>query len=357
MTEEVSQPKRLKKKRGLSIAVYPLGLGGSNAERLEIEAMFAPPYNAASYGLSLTTSPYQADVILLYGSLTEKIGPLVYNLLSSLPSEVKLVALGSEALTGAPFANAYAVAGPFLDLSTPMQPVITEVADVPVSNVEENKADTEIEKQIDAIEQATDSDDEAQNSQAENIEADSEDVAEIATENEDAAKIEVDDELDSIVADEEELQEVAAIDELGENTEDDRKETEVAEADGGDAIVIAAESLADETSESDVVADETIEPVNDDSTEISEAEIRVIAEPEADEEPEGAAEPQSASEPVVTVQGEAMVENEVGSFAPQKSRKGVPLPANLHIAGYIAGSPPDPQAIVDGILSIMTASR
>ena len=98
MSEQPAQPATARPYKVRSVAVYPLSLGGSNAERLEIEAMWVPPYNAAKYGLSLTSSPFQADVILLYGSLTEKLAPLVYRLLCALPPDVKLLAVGSEAV-------------------------------------------------------------------------------------------------------------------------------------------------------------------------------------------------------------------------------------------------------------------
>jgi Ni,Fe-hydrogenase III small subunit len=99
-------------KKGLSIAIFPLNMGGSNACRLELDAIFNPPYNAARYGISLTSSPKQADMILLFGSGTLKTAPAINRLLASLPDEVKLVALGSESATAAPFQGGYAVAGP-----------------------------------------------------------------------------------------------------------------------------------------------------------------------------------------------------------------------------------------------------
>ena len=117
-------PKHTRKSRKsrLSVAIYPLSLGGSNGERLEIEAMWGPPYNAASQGLSLTTSPHQADVILLYGSLTEKLAPLVYRLLVSLPPDLKLIAVGSETLSTSPFRLAYGVVGPILEPASDVLP-------------------------------------------------------------------------------------------------------------------------------------------------------------------------------------------------------------------------------------------
>jgi Ni,Fe-hydrogenase III small subunit len=126
-TRETKNDKKNKKRSGVAFAIFPLSLGGSNAEKLEIEAMFVPPYNAASYGLSLTYSPFQADLILLYGSLTEKMGEVAYRLLKTLPPDIKLVALGSEMLSSAPFQKAYAIAGPLLEApdSNPSDPATT----------------------------------------------------------------------------------------------------------------------------------------------------------------------------------------------------------------------------------------
>jgi Ni,Fe-hydrogenase III small subunit len=97
-----------------SIFIFPLHLGGSNGAKLELDAIFTPPYNAARHGISLTSSPYHADVVVLLGAATAKaIGP-AFDLLRSLPDDVKLILLGSEASSAAPFARAYAVLGPLL---------------------------------------------------------------------------------------------------------------------------------------------------------------------------------------------------------------------------------------------------
>ncbi len=96
-----------------SIGIFPLNLGGSNACRLEIEAMFNSAYQAGSLGINLVSSPNQADLILLFGSGTSRTAPAVYRLLDSLAPHIKLVALGPELSSGAPFKSAYGTAGPF----------------------------------------------------------------------------------------------------------------------------------------------------------------------------------------------------------------------------------------------------
>jgi Ni,Fe-hydrogenase III small subunit len=100
VTEKGETPK-IKPKRGMSVAIFPMSLGGANGAKLELDAIFVPPYNAGKYGISLTFSPKQADIIFLYGIGTQKTLEHALELLKSLPDEVKLVALGSDAPTAA----------------------------------------------------------------------------------------------------------------------------------------------------------------------------------------------------------------------------------------------------------------
>ncbi len=104
--------------RKSSIFIYPLHLGGSNGAAIELNAIFTPPYNAARYGISLVYSPRQADVILISGSVTAKASGPAMELLAELPDDVRLVLLGSEPASGAPFATAYASFGPLLPPAT-----------------------------------------------------------------------------------------------------------------------------------------------------------------------------------------------------------------------------------------------
>ncbi len=99
-------------RRAPSIFVFPLHMGGSNGSSLELAAIFTPPYNAGRYGISLTNSPRQADVVLLVGSLTPKMAGPVLDLLASLPDDVKLLQVGSDATAAAPFGRSYAAFGP-----------------------------------------------------------------------------------------------------------------------------------------------------------------------------------------------------------------------------------------------------
>lgn len=98
-----------------SINIFSLHLGGSNGSKIELNTIFTPPYNAARYGITLTSSPRRADVVLLSGTLTAKIAGPAFDLLQTLPAHSRLILLGSDATSAMPFGKAYAVYGPLLE--------------------------------------------------------------------------------------------------------------------------------------------------------------------------------------------------------------------------------------------------
>ncbi|NWJ45179.1 MAG: hypothetical protein HXX08_04790 [Chloroflexi bacterium] len=100
------------KKNRLSVAVFPLNIGGSNATQLEFESIFVPPYNAGHFGIYLTSSPKQCDLLVITGIGTVKAAEHAMRLVESLSPDVKLLVLGSDTISGAPFASCYGVAGP-----------------------------------------------------------------------------------------------------------------------------------------------------------------------------------------------------------------------------------------------------
>ena len=91
----------------MAITVAIISLGGSNASKIEFEAIFTPPYNAALYGIKLTHSPHQADVVILAGSGTPKSLESALVLIESLAKNTRLLALGSDTASAAPFARLY----------------------------------------------------------------------------------------------------------------------------------------------------------------------------------------------------------------------------------------------------------
>ncbi len=107
-----------KKRANNSILVFPLHMGGSNGSKIELNAIFVPPYNAAGYGIALTTSPRQADVVLLLGQATAKLIDATLDLLAGLPDHIKLIQLGADATSAVPFDRAYATLGPLSAATT-----------------------------------------------------------------------------------------------------------------------------------------------------------------------------------------------------------------------------------------------
>jgi Ni,Fe-hydrogenase III small subunit len=97
-----------------SIFIFGLHLGGSNGAALELSAIFTPPYNAAKYGISLVHSPRRADVVLVMGTLTPKMATPAYEMFKDLPQHTKIILLGSDATTAAPYTGVYGAFGPIV---------------------------------------------------------------------------------------------------------------------------------------------------------------------------------------------------------------------------------------------------
>ena len=137
-----------------SIAVFPLSLGGCNGCRLEFDAIFNPPYNAERYGLRRVHSPRHADVILLTGVLTARTAPVALRVLAELPDDVQFVAIGSCALTGAPYAQAPLVIGPITGRFTDEEVPLTPPADPALDDLATSAADSSgtYEEMIAAVE-------------------------------------------------------------------------------------------------------------------------------------------------------------------------------------------------------------
>lgn len=97
------------RRRSVWIIHLPNGsCGGCDAE---LEAVFAPRYDATRLGMRLTGSPKHADVVLVTGVVTEAIREPLLRTLEMVPRPRVVVALGTCANSGVPFAGAYAVAG------------------------------------------------------------------------------------------------------------------------------------------------------------------------------------------------------------------------------------------------------
>jgi NADH-quinone oxidoreductase subunit B len=77
---------------------------------IEMIATGAPRFDLARFGSELfRASPRQADVMIVAGTVTKKMAPLVVRLYNQMPEPRYVVAMGACAISGGPFREGYAV--------------------------------------------------------------------------------------------------------------------------------------------------------------------------------------------------------------------------------------------------------
>jgi membrane-bound hydrogenase subunit mbhJ len=150
-----------------AVWVLPLNMGSCNGCEQQIQAMLAPRYKLARWGISFATSPRHADIVLLTGALTARSLEPIQQVLSLVPDPHALIAVGDCAINGGIFAesdqvvaNAADVLGVNIEItgsppapSEIIQAIVkaAELLDDPASDVEvieetEEEADLEDEE-------------------------------------------------------------------------------------------------------------------------------------------------------------------------------------------------------------------
>ncbi|MGQ3545056.1 NADH-quinone oxidoreductase subunit NuoB [Bacillus cereus] len=77
-------------------AIEMMGVGSSN-------------YDLDRFGSFFRTSPRQSDVMIVSGTVTKKMAPIVRRLYDQMPEPKWVIAMGSCATAGGPYVNSYAV--------------------------------------------------------------------------------------------------------------------------------------------------------------------------------------------------------------------------------------------------------
>lgn len=94
---------------GRSNSVWPFLLGTSCCA-IEFMALGAARYDMARFGFEVTrNSPRQGDVLLVLGTITHRMAPLMKRLYNQLPEPKYVVAVGGCTISGGPFKNSYHV--------------------------------------------------------------------------------------------------------------------------------------------------------------------------------------------------------------------------------------------------------
>lgn len=95
-----------------SLWVYHMNTGSCNACDIEILATLIPRYDAERFGIKLVGTPRHADVLLVTGTLTEKIKDRILRVYEQVPDPKLVMVIGGCGISKGVYQNSYAMAGP-----------------------------------------------------------------------------------------------------------------------------------------------------------------------------------------------------------------------------------------------------
>jgi len=95
-----------------SLWVFHINAGSCNGCDIEILAALMPRYDAERFGIKLVGTPRQADVLLVTGTMTEKIKDRVLRVYEQVPDPKLVIAIGGCGATKGIYQESYAMAGP-----------------------------------------------------------------------------------------------------------------------------------------------------------------------------------------------------------------------------------------------------
>ncbi|HET7616421.1 MAG TPA: NADH-quinone oxidoreductase subunit B family protein [Bacillales bacterium] len=76
---------------------------------IEMMGTAASHYDLDRFGAIFRTSPRQSDVMIVSGTVTKKLGPVIKRLYDQMPDPKWVIAMGSCATAGGPYIKSYAV--------------------------------------------------------------------------------------------------------------------------------------------------------------------------------------------------------------------------------------------------------
>ncbi|MGH9620371.1 MAG: NADH-quinone oxidoreductase subunit B family protein [Bryobacteraceae bacterium] len=94
-----------------SVHVRFVDAGANGACISEVRLIDAPPYNLHRFGIFITASPRDADVLLVAGPVTEAMRAALRKAYDAMATPRRVVAIGDEAIDGGVFGKSFASAG------------------------------------------------------------------------------------------------------------------------------------------------------------------------------------------------------------------------------------------------------
>ncbi len=95
-----------------SLWAFHLNSGSCNGCDIEILAALTPRYDVERFGIKLVGTPRHADILLVTGTMTEKIKESVLRVFSQVPDPKVVMVVGSCGISKGVFQESYAMAGP-----------------------------------------------------------------------------------------------------------------------------------------------------------------------------------------------------------------------------------------------------
>ena len=94
-----------------SVHVRFVDAGANGALISEVRLIDAPPYNMHRFGIFITATPRDADVLLVAGPVTEAMREPLRKAYEAMPTPKRVVAIGDDAINGGVFGRTFACAG------------------------------------------------------------------------------------------------------------------------------------------------------------------------------------------------------------------------------------------------------
>ncbi|HEY1890210.1 MAG TPA: hypothetical protein VGG63_07380 [Steroidobacteraceae bacterium] len=94
-----------------SMHVRFIDAGANGALISEVRLIDAPPYNLHRFGIFITATPRDADVLLVGGPVTEAMREPLRKAFDAMPTPKRVVAIGDDAIDGGIFGKSFASAG------------------------------------------------------------------------------------------------------------------------------------------------------------------------------------------------------------------------------------------------------